>query len=105
MTEQKIVRHNPDGSRTAMTLRPAGPMHFSGGVAVDDGARIVHALSGWPVCCSGERAQSIRRDGNHTDNPFRVTCLACAEVMADARDGFVAQVGSLLREHLPKFGQ
>ena len=50
MTEQKIVRHNPDGSRTAMTLRPAGPMHFSGGVAVDDGARIVHVLSGWPVC-------------------------------------------------------
>ena len=93
-----------DGVIVEAMERPAGPMHFSGGGAVDDGVRVVHALSGWPVCCCGEHAESIRRDGNHTDNPFRVTCLVCADVMSDARDGFVAQVGSLLREHLPKLG-
>lgn len=57
-------------------------IHYAGEVFTKR-ARI---LRGWAACCSGRRAENIRRDGANTMNPADVTCKACLRVMERATD-------------------
>lgn len=39
-------------------------------------------LPGWAACCSGARAEQIRRDRQHTYAVGAVTCGACKRMIA-----------------------
>ena len=39
-------------------------------------------LAGWAACCSGRRAEAIRRERNHTYDPKLVTCKDCLQRLA-----------------------
>jgi len=56
-------------------------IHYSGGLRTrlgKRGARI--ALRGWAACCSGEKAEKARREGNQTNIRADVTCAACLKL-------------------------
>lgn len=42
----------------------------------------VRILAGWAACCSGDKAEQIRRDRQHTYDPAKVTCGACLRMIA-----------------------
>lgn len=52
-------------------------IHYSGGVVYEFGNR----LPGWPVCMTSEMAETVRRNGNQTDEPDDVTCKACNKLI------------------------
>ena len=37
---------------------------------------------GWAVCCSGERAYAIKRNGTGTYDEAKVTCPRCLNIMS-----------------------
>lgn len=53
-------------------------IHYAGAVRT---ARM-RVLPGWAACCSGDKADRIRAEGQHTYDPTKVTCTACKRVMA-----------------------
>ena len=57
--------------------------HYSGGIIWEGGNR----LPGWPVCCTGDRAERIRDRGHITEWRFMVDCKACKK-MLEKQDAF-----------------
>ena len=64
------------GKMTKKTARPV--VHWAGGIIHDGG----YMLAGWPCCCSGSRAEAIKRAGNQTIEASRVTCKRCRAWLA-----------------------
>lgn len=62
-----------------MTLvRKPKVIHFAGRLEwVDKRGFCTTILAGWAACCSGRRAEAVRRDRNHTYDPKLVTCKEC----------------------------
>lgn len=52
-------------------------IHFAGEVRT----KRMHVLPGWAACCSGEKADRIKRERQHTYKPQEVTCWSCRRVM------------------------
>lgn len=48
-------------------------------------------LPGWAACCSGEKARTIRRNGNHSYIRAIVNCKACIRVLEANDRGAVQQ--------------
>lgn len=61
-------------------------IHYAGRLAWRDkrGAR-TDIFAGFAACCSGDQAQTIRRQGNHTYEPAEVTCKPCLQRLEWAR--------------------
>jgi hypothetical protein len=53
-------------------------IHYAGAVNTPR----MKILPGWAACCSGDKADRIRANGNNTMNPKDVTCAACRRIMA-----------------------
>ena len=63
-------------------------IHWAGGCRVPYGKTgITVCLAGWPCCCSGDRAERIRRQGLQTDEVDQVTCKACRKMLERAAVG------------------
>ena len=60
-------------------------IHWSGGIKMMTRKGVDIREKGWPCCCSGARAFSIKRRGmmNGRD-PAQVTCQSCRKVLAKA---------------------
>jgi len=57
-------------------------IHYSGGLRSRSGRSGVRvALPGWPVCCSGLRAEEIAYRGDQTNDRSVVTCRACLRLI------------------------
>jgi hypothetical protein len=54
-------------------------MHYCGRIEHRRGI----CLFGWPVCCSGDKAETIRKQRNQTTNIFDVNCAKCLELYAN----------------------
>ena len=74
-------------------MKPGKVMHYSGGVQTSRG----EWLSGWPCCCSGDKAEAIEAHGNQTSRHDDVTCAACRRRMKAAQ----AYEDAKMNERLP----
>lgn len=59
-------------------------MHYSGGLVIRDLQRVRTWAPGYPLCCYGDRAIAIRRQGNHTNAKSMVTCRTCKRILTQA---------------------
>ena len=60
-------------------------IHYAGALT----AGRTHVLAGWAACCSGSRAEKIRREGLNTYDPALVTCAKCRQMMV--RGGIIEE--------------
>jgi hypothetical protein len=56
--------------------------HWSGGLRIISGTSVSIRLAGFPACCSGSRAESIRDVGEWTTVAEYVSCKRCLSLMA-----------------------
>lgn len=56
--------------------------HFIGGAVYLTRGQQCNMGRGWAVCCSGDRAYSINRNGTGTFDEQSVTCPRCLSIMA-----------------------
>lgn len=63
-----------------MTVLKTKPMstHYAGELRTSR----LYILPGWAACCSGHKAEEIRRAKAHTYDRSKVTCKACLKRMA-----------------------
>lgn len=62
-----------------------GAIHYAGGLRWATARNTVTTvLAGWAACCSGRRAEAIRRRGMHSYLPEAVTCKSCKAAIARA---------------------
>jgi hypothetical protein len=74
---------SPPGSRKATAEVQHRATHWAGGVRYRVGREgVVYMLPGWPACCSGDRAESIRAQHAQTFDRAAVTCARCRELLA-----------------------
>lgn len=57
-------------------------IHWAGGLKLPRS----RMLSGWPCCCSGQRAYDIRDAGTLTYARDQVTCKKCLSLLAKAEE-------------------
>jgi hypothetical protein len=62
-------------------------IHFAGGLSYEKGGRMVRAYYGFPICCSGRKAEQIVGRGNTSDDPMEVTCERCLKALDRALRG------------------
>ena len=53
-------------------------IHYAGPIRT----KKCRVLPGWAACCSGQRAEQIRQDGQHTYERKNVTCGHCLRMIA-----------------------
>jgi hypothetical protein len=62
-------------------------IHYSGGLRIfGKNGGVTTLYAGYPCCAYGERAEKIKRDGNHTENDAKVSCAACLKLIDRARE-------------------
>lgn len=55
-------------------------MHYCGALQIyEKGGKVTDLLSGWPVCCSGDRCVAIKDSGWITRVKLYVTCKTCLQ--------------------------
>lgn len=59
-------------------------IHYAGGLKIYRNGGVTEMLRGWASCVSGDRAYSIREQGNFTYNKENVTCKSCLKNMKAA---------------------
>jgi hypothetical protein len=52
-------------------------IHFIGGTVIVKGKSVTRRGAGWPVCCDGDRATAIKRNGSYSYDRAKVTCKSC----------------------------
>ena len=57
-------------------MRPP-KMHWAGGAILKRG----NSVPGYPCCCSGDRAEAIKRRDEQTYDRDKVTCKRCLEIL------------------------
>lgn len=57
-------------------------VHYGGGIRT----KLTRWIAGWPCCCSGERAEKIKKEGFMSWDRGEVTCKACLANMAKERE-------------------
>lgn len=63
------------------TVKPLR-VHYAGALRIVRGERLTQISSGFAACAFGQRAWNVRRRGNHTYDPEKVTCRRCNYLMA-----------------------
>lgn len=56
-------------------------IHYSGAICYDTQGATAHVTGPWAVCCSGDRARKIRKQGRDTTDPGAVTCWTCRTII------------------------
>ena len=59
-------------------------VHYAGALSWDHGKSRTTILGGWAACCSGDKADAIRKRGDHSYESSAVTCKRCLANMAKA---------------------
>lgn len=79
------------------------PIHYSGGVLYATGAQgCTEMLPGWPVCCSGPRAERIARAREQSTDIARVTCAKCRALWNRSREDH-AELHAHRRDFVARF--